>query len=500
MRTPHPPARNGSETSSPDFAGSGSVLGPRMTTLVASCALVLTAKALGLEWLAAPILGVPSGLWVVGMSMLLAQYRHQRRLEMADASAAGLLSSRIAIPPIALPSLRDRIPTADHVTGVLEIVGVPAASWEQARKRVNQIGAKVLPSTQPTIRVGVDLCESDREAIFRAGEGETALLNCGVPVEWVKAPSGLVSDAERDLAGLDALVRRERRGDVNIFIPESADRPAAWHDWSMPMPLGYAAVFPPRIDPSRVALSGCDLNDPNAALAAARIALACAMLGRTPPRIGGRRFLGGRTGLAHLAAPGGPIDDLMMRLGDSLRAEDTDRPVPVPGYLRAAARAVGAWVTRSDCGLSEAHRVELAATAARWIEDEPEATLRAAAMCFATGDSEQALRLLAAAGTRLREAGRRCESDPLAFIMSEVELGEPGRTTLGRIAAGLGLLWATSPEANMPYLRDDLMDELAHAGWLADRAEDVQMLQRVVEALQREFGRSGSPVGSRKVA
>lgn len=468
-----------------------SMLGPRMTTLVASCALVVTGKAMGLEWLAWPILGVPSGLWAVGMAMLFAQYRRQRVLEEAGQDGSGgLLSSRIEMTPLSLAALRERLPSAEQVAGLMEMVGVPAESWESAKKRVSGLSTKILPGTQATIRIGVDLCEADREALFRAGSEEAALLGCETPIEWVRAPSGLVADAERDLAGLDALVRRERRGDINVFIPETADRLAAWYDWATPMPLGYAAVFPPRIDAARVTLSGCDLSDEEAALSAARMTLACAMLGRTSARTGGRRLMG-RTELPRLGAPGGPIETLMMRMGDALRSLDgcAGGRDSTPGYVRTAARVVGAWVTRSECGVADGHRAELAASAGRWVGDEPEAALRAAAMRYAVGDMEEGNRQLLGACEALRSGGRRCESDPLAFIMSEIELGEPGRTTLGRIAAGIGLLWATSPESNMAYLRDDLMDDLAHAGWLADRAGDVQALQRVVDALERELPR-----------
>lgn len=472
----------------PNFPSRPTV-GPRMMTLLGSCALVLTGRALGLDWLAAPVFGVPSGLWAVGIAMLLAQHRHQRRLEESGEFDPGVLSARLDWSQLSLEQVRRRLPTADQVTGILEMVGVPAQSWDAARKRLDHIASRLAPAAaagRSCVRIGIDLCDSDAETLMQAGRAESSEWSGTLPVEWVRVRAGLIADVERDLAtmSLDALVRCERRGDLNVFIPESSERPAAWYDWSGTPPLGYASVFPPRVDGARFAVAPGTLSQMESTVDVARLILAAAMLGRSAARVGAGRRLIGRTELPLATAPGGPVDVLMRRLGSSVERFAESRRGPAPSNIRIAARVVSAWMTRSECACEDGDRVAITRAAAEVLGDEPEMGLRAAAVEFAFGDHAASQERIVAACSTLRREQRVCESDPLAFIMSEVELGSPGRMTLGRIAAAIGLLWATSPESNQPYLRDDLMDDLSHAGWLSDRAADVQVLQSVVDALQ----------------
>jgi|GEM_PF-1997849 len=470
-------------------------LGPRMNTLIASCVLVLTSRALGLTWLEQPILALPSGLWAIGLAMLIAQYRHQRKLELSEGADAGVLSTRLSVPQISVSKLKERLPSSEHMTGMMEMIGVPAASWQTARKKLYELGSRIAPGTVAhtnTIRIGVDLCDAEALALIAAGKAEDAIVGGAPAIEWVRSRAGLISDVERDLAaeGLDALVRRERRGDINIFVPEHPSRPAAWYDWSTPMPLGYASVFPPRLDTARIAIAHGHFDEQETARATAQLILASAMLGRTSMRVGSGSWISGRTAVPELMSAGGPLDRLVIRMGSSLiEGQPSDgRPLSAPtrAVLKTTARVVGAWLTQSGSSCEDDERVALARAAAKALYDEPEALLRSAAMEFAAGQTDAGLKTLASACQQLRHQGRRCESDPLAFIMSEVELGSPGRVTLGRIASGIGLLWATSAVSNHAYLRDDLMDDLSHAGWLSRRPADVQLLQRVVEMLQRE--------------
>lgn len=461
--------------------------GPRTAALVGSCVLVTTAYTLGLDWLGTRFIGLPTGLWLVGLVMLLAQYRHQN----GGFNLGGLPAEDAyrPLPRLNFGRVASALPDSRALGGVLELVGVPAEAIGQARKRIGAIGSRVTASPT-TLRIGVDLADGDARELIAYGLHEG---NLGVPVEWVKARSGLVTDVEADMAagGLDVLIRRERRGDVDVFVAEHPDRPAAWPEWGTPMPLSYAAVFPPRVDPSRVALAGCDFSRESHARLAARMVLACAMLARVPGRAGGPRtglgrMIPTRAAMPELVRPDGPLGQVMRRtlVACEQIAAEAGPAGPLPPMARSAARAAGAYLTGIETAAGEPNRTDAVALAARLTPDELESQLRLAAAMFAEGRADEARSVLATACTQLRRLGRTCESDPLAFIMSEVELGSAGRMTLGRIAAGIGLLWATAPGETLDYVREDLLDDLAHAGWLRERPADVELLKGVITALE----------------
>lgn len=478
------------------------LIGPRTTTLIGSCVAVLTAYTLGLEWVAHRFLGIPVGLLIVGLCVLIAECRRQAGpAEPADT----LPLDHSARTRLRLPSLRSAVPSASTVGGVLELVGVPGETLDSARKQLSTIGARLTDlgnrpigapiagaslSTLGILRIGVDLAEADAEALILAGLREE---NLGVQLEWTRARAGLVTDVEQDMAaaGLDVLIRRERRGDINVFIFEHPERPAAWHDWGMPLPLGYPGVFPPRIDPARISLAGCELSDAWHTRLAAQIIAACAMLARAPGRAATpsvlSRVLVGRVVMPHITEADGPLAIIMRRIAHTLETMQESRADHIggmPAFARSAARACGA-VLAGDEAPAAGLRADLIAAAARATGDEPEALLRQAAAEVAAARMDDAKRTLLRAAVMLRSAERRCQTDPLAFVMSEVELGTPGRMALGRVAAGIALAWATAPAETLDYLREDLMDDLAHAGWLRSRPGDVDLLKDVLETLER---------------
>lgn len=474
------------------------LIGPRTTVLVGSCVLVMTAYTLGFEWLASKLIGVPMGLWAIGLAMLFAQYRHQMEhdgqddpVEAGDGpapSATSAVISPLRMPRLNLSGVKSALPSADRVSGVLELVGVPVGSVDHAKRRMADVRAKVMPN-HGTLRIGVDLAEADARELIAYGLHEQ---NVGVPVEWVKARSGLVTDVENDMAaaGLDVLIRRERRGDINIFVAEHPERPAAWPDWGQPLPLGYAGVFPPRVDPARVVLAGCDLHVESHATLAAQMVLACAMLARVSGRAGVpagnalSRVIAGRVSMPELIEPDGPLASMMRRIARSVAGVGKTDTGATPGFARAAARACTACLSSMESRVGIDATLDAVATATVLVGDEPESVLRLAAVQVAAGEIADAHQSLSAACAMLRRFDRRCDADPLAFIMSEVEVGTPGRMTLGRIAAGIGLLWGTTPRESQDHIREDLMDDLAHAGWLRDRPEDVNLLKGVLAALE----------------
>lgn len=468
--------------------------------------VVLTAYAMGWDWLQRSFLYIPLGVWAVALAGLAAQYHRQqlaaRTVQQPDVPERRRFSLDSGIPA---KFIRPRLPSSNTVSGVLELVGVPSDSVQYAKRKIESIGSRVATHGR-AVRIGVDLAESDARVLMDAGRREDG-VGAATVIEWVRVPGGLVTDVERDLvaSNLDVLIRRERRGDINLFVREDADHPAAWQDWGLPMPLGYPAVFPQRVDPARVALTGCDLSDDLHCRMATQMILACAMMSRLPGRVGAgvagsgvhatkARITGlvtGRHPMPELSEPDGPLCRLMQRLSMTVEAFAADRPESTPLFAAAAARVVGAWLTRENPGLAAEQRARVVAAAADLTSQEAEGQLRLAAANFAAGHEDEALNALKTAAAALRRTGRRCDADPLAFVMSEIELGQPDALTLGRVAAGLGLLWATSPEQNLAYLREDLLDDLSHAGWLAKRPGDVELLQRVVRMLDGGAGQTG---------
>jgi hypothetical protein len=128
--------------------------------------------------------------------------------------------------------------------------------------------------------------------------------------------------------------------------------------------------------------------------------------------------------------------------------------------------------------------MNLASLACEGFEKHAPQVLRLAAAQFAAGHDDDALRSLQWGVRVLRSSNAECTVDPLAFVQSEIELGQPGGLSTGRIAAGLALLWATTETSRHPFLRDDLTDDLRHAGWLMGRDHDRAVLERVMLTLE----------------
>ena len=64
-------------------------------------------------------------------------------------------------------------------------------------------------------------------------------------------------------------------------------------------------------------------------------------------------------------------------------------------------------------------------------------------------------------------------------------MGTASSMVLGRVAAGFCLLAAQHDYERLEFLRDDLLEELDHAGWLLGRDQDTALLRGVFEELHR---------------
>lgn len=478
-------------------------IGPRTWTLLTGCAVVSTGYALGAAWLGRGLLGVPLGLWLVGGATLVAHRLSGKKTWTA---------ADVWIGPSAMTHTPEAVNGASGVSvarlpgEVIEVAGAATRGVTAAWKAVTQVhreltsAADRISGQSERVRILLDLPDEEARAIEQAALRATV---SGVDVRFVRE----VGECE-----CDAVVRRDKvaYGDgyeLRVEIAESPDRPAAWKDWGEALPMGYAGVFTPRVDFSGVTLTDLNLDEADQALAAVRLILAGALLGRTAVRVSGGNRLTGRTPIASGSPSGGPAERALLELASSIEAfagtRESSAPVAPPRFVRSAARGVGAWLTTyGGVGgeLPACARGRLASACDALLPGEAESELRLAAVQISEmHDADGTGSLLRAARTLRRRTGP-CASDPLAFIMAEAELGEPTGLTLGRIAAGVAMLWGTSPGETLAYVREDLIEDLQHAGWLADREQDLHLLRQVMSELDASLGHTPAKERGRRNA
>ncbi len=534
-------------------APSGVVIGPDAGFIGVACVAVATAELLGAYWLRDPLLGVPTGLWLIaaGYGLMRIARNHAKPVpgaqsviadtaetlevvETVEASPAhqsagedgsGQLqfafsgsTSSAAAPRLTLTSAEPRS-TPDHLWnagGLLERSGYSLSGLEEqppappgagGRLVLGALGgfaraasaASARSSSRPgwtkwlserhdaggwptrPLRIGLDLASDLAAMLIRAGGG--------LGLEWVPVPAGGNDQAQCREHAVDGIVRMDAVGDIHLRTAEHPAREAAWYDWSKAMPLSYSAVFPMRVDPCMVTLSrgwGFDHRD---ARLIARLIQTAAILSRSRTRLGlsdrlrGRRpfDLAGETGPEGTLRSHAMLVGAMSRLAESVCTERDADPVP----LKSAARVLGAWASTTDAAIDPELRKEAVEASLRVLEGEPEAILRAVATRFATYDDNTAFAGVLEAVRAIRAAEHGPILDPVAFLEAEIELGLPGPMTFGRVAAGLCLVGATTEDAKLDYVCDDLIEEMRYSGWLIGRDADRRVLIEVARAVQQ---------------
>lgn len=267
----------------------------------------------------------------------------------------------------------------------------------------------------------------------------------------------------------DATVTCSRHADMQITMRENSGKDAAWFDWAYERPLNFASVFPTRLDCSRVTLTTGEVGyQPLLGIMRLLIDVAC-VTSRHPARITTRDRIDGRTlswamfSETRLTGKTDPLALIMRPLADQLALlDDTARQT---GTAKVAARVLAAWACMADEQDAMLRRAcaELALTI---LPDEVETQLRVAAVRLADSDDEAGLELLEQAATTLQHRELVAASDQVQFVLSELYT-EPGcPLAIGRAAAGVVLVGARVPKEQLPYFRDDILDEVDHAGSL----------------------------------
>lgn len=446
--------------------------GPRTSFTLCACALTATGAYLGASWLSHPWLGLPMGIWIIGAS--LGAYH------VALTRGLGRFATADLPIPTSAPSLSDAARAVrDWAASRARSAGEYALN---VHDRVVLSSAAPLVRLHHRLRIGLDLPLSEFRAVLDAA-GE--FRDPDMRIEWVRIEAGRDDQADCRRHNLDALIRRASADSLRLAIPEHPGHDAAWHSWSRRLPLGYASVFPARVDAAAADLSGLNLKNPDDLTLAMRLAACGAILGRSPARLRVRDRVVGRGSLT--MGPTAPSPELLQRwmleLAHTVQSGAADPANHSSPAWQAAARLVQAWLVSGDSGLSPDNLRRRVEAADRFLRDEPESPLRVAAACFAAYDDEAGMAALHRAHALLRARAETPAVDPLAFILSEIEVSAPKPLTVGRVAAGICLLWATASPRTLEYLRADLIDDLRHTGGEAWRGKDGKLLEDIIAEL-----------------
>lgn len=472
--------------------------------LMGSCAVVAVATYLGADWLRQPVYGLPAGIWGVGIA------------HMFGYASALRVYQRVKNTPVVLGRSPGFFPDSARGWAALDVGAglgrIGAAAFEALSSSSQAFGmgpdrftefedamghrldhTRAAPSP---LKIGIDAPLEIVQAILRADNARA------IPVQWVAVPPGQNDQDELRRLNLDALIRQHGYTPTRIVSRENPGRDAAWYDWSSKRPLTFASLFPTRLDPGFITIDEVEPDDEHEVDVLIALARAAAVLSRTPARLTLPDRLRRRKALVGSIMPAvQPVqsagDRCMLDLADLLAGFPG---APASPARKAAARAVSAWLATTDSWVDVAARRRGAEAALAVVGDEPEVVLRAAAVRMAVGDDKSAKELLLLAEEQIRSADTVQVTDHLAFLQAELELGLPGPMTLGRVAAGICLVCATSPPEQLAYIRGDVMDDVRYSAWLVGRDQDRAVLDEVFRNLELARRRTGPDLGDAKKA
>lgn len=286
---------------------------------------------------------------------------------------------------------------------------------------------------------------------------------------------------------LDASVTCSRHHDLQITLPERAGRDAAWFDWAYERPLCFSSVFPVRLDCSRVTLATGEVGyQPLLKLARLLLDFACVtarhpMRTTTRDRIDGRTFSWAMVNEHKLGGKGDPLAHIARPMVDQLRL--LDETASQTGTAKVAARVLGAWASMADDADATLRR-DCAETSLDVLGSDIETLLRTSSVRLADSDDEAALALLEEAATQLQSRELVSPTDQVNFVLSELYT-EPGSPlAVGRAAAGVVMIGARVPKEQLPYFRDDILDEVEHAGSLVGLDQHKAMVLEAFRMLE----------------
>lgn len=495
--------------------------------LMGSCMIVATCVLLGMSWLRDTWLGLPLGLWlIIGAYVVsvLGQPRESRTPFRLGRSKRGSHTGRTSEELDADASMllsRSGIDRAQHVSGT-----DPGETSDASDAEHHWVGA-LGRYTGPIVNPDKPLSTIER-ILLRAGDGVswiTGLVNTtpidagwiiktlersGWPerplriglcvrkelsswilssdgvcdAQWVRVTSVVSPKRACDIHVLDAVVIEDELGHITLMCPELEGMSAAWQDWSSPLPVSYGNAFALRFDTTDTVLGRAnELRAADGPLLRAMIELA-AVTSRNEQRLDSRaRWRGRRPIDSH----GARFDSRVVEAcwaslsravaGLSNTGRDTEAQ-------KTAARVLSAYLSTTDGSVDLSARREGIELARTLLPDELNIGLRAIAARVASFDDDEAFELASEILDEIRSIGADESTDPWAYLLSELHCAVPSHLALGRLAAGIVLVFGRARLSKMAYLREDLTEDLQHTSWLVDRDADVAMLVQLMRELE----------------
>lgn len=447
--------------------------------LLSACGLVATAYWLGASWLADPVLGIPTGVWATVVLFGVIRWGDSLVLDGAIRRALGLASSGRNTGAGLVGRFFSRC---------RESACKASQSWSQARRKAcrnladrldpeRAVEDEIVWRPGPDDEAPIAISAEPKRAARREGVRVRIGVACSGPVAaglirggrscpgvgWLRLEPGAGTPQNARRMGFDAIAHdaSERGIVVSTFTDaEHALRPA---DWARPDGVAtYASVFPTRYDPEQVTLGHPRFEDPFEHELAAALASAAA-------------------GAVKAGDTDADASSLFLNLRDVLvrgvLRQDS------PAMLVPAARAVSGWFVCCERNASVEDRLEGVEAAARVLGDDPVVLMRLAAARFAAARDGEGHEALQQAFRLLMQRDDRVRADQYRFIQSEIEhADEHDPMVVGRLAAGMALIAASSEPGALHHLRGDIADDLDHAEWLVGRDQDKAL---ILEALRR---------------
>ncbi len=496
--------------------------------VVGTCAFVLTAWLLGASWLGATILGLPVGLWMMG-GMLGGRWLWHRLSTAPSTAAPGFIMSPATSRTSSTTTANEQV--VDTAEEPNEEALAPHDTDDTGVECDTEPGTNATPEQQAMPSSAPSQVSAPARAVAHLTDGVFSIVRSGTGgtlPSWLErldeasgtpgasfsrplriaakldqlqlgalsaTPGALdlvlshwtgptKSDRLRRL-GFDAVIESAPSGDrIKIHVAEALDAPAAWHDWSLALPLSYSSLFPIRLDASAVTVDAFDWKDEGAIAVLRSVLETAGLLGRYPSRLSSGDRLRGRPALGLVlgtAVVGDPaLDRAMAHMADIL----ADRPKDHVGSIeRTAMRVLAAYISWNGCGLLPDQRAAAAQSINGLGPGEGETYLRACVAAFAGGREVLAYDLMLTGHERLSIERPEPLVDPMDFLISDIGFNRSDTESLGKLAAGLGYSTALIDQSRLPYILDDVRDEVKGAQWLITDTETQEQVLAMIDAL-----------------
>lgn len=508
--------------------------------MIGCCILVGTCVLLGMTWLRELWLGLPIGLWLIigtyTLSLLgqprenrivfrlnnrlrdensaAANYdEHTHDVSMSFQRASGTRSERESVEGNTSRSVMDTDDSIGSWAGSLSSVRGPIVDPDKPLSTIERVLLRAgdavgsiigLVNTSP-VDAGFVIKSLERigwpERPIRVGlcvrkELSSWILSSdGVcDVQWVRVNSQISPKKACDVHVLDAVVIEDELGHVTLISPELDRRPAGWSDWSSPLPLSYGNAFALRFDTADTVLGrSIELRAADGPMLRAMIELS-AVLSRNEHRMDASARWRGRRPFDVQGARFNArvVEACWANLG---RAVGTSASIGrETETLSTAMRILSAYLATTDGCVDMSARREGIELAHRFLPEETNIALRTIAARVASFDDEEAFELATSVLEDIRKTGEDPSNDPWAYLLSELHCSVPSHLALGRLAAGIVLVFGRARLSKMAYLREDLTEDLQHTTWLVDRESDVAMLIRLMRELEAARTANGQDV------